>query len=67
MAGSTSLRTTLPRCSNYQQCFVFSRSKCGAEPEPTCHIHTETSTYTIDIGYPLGYPDQLALTDFCDA
>jgi hypothetical protein len=32
--------------------------------EPTCHIHTETSTYTIDIGYPLDYADQQALTDF---
>ncbi|SHU05427.1 Protein of uncharacterised function (DUF3298) [Mycobacteroides abscessus subsp. abscessus] len=32
--------------------------------EHTCHIHTETSTYTIDIGYPLDYPDQQALTDF---
>jgi hypothetical protein len=32
--------------------------------EHACHIHTETSTYTIDIGYPLDYPDQQALTDF---
>lgn len=32
--------------------------------EQTCHIHTETSTYTIDMSYPLDYPDQQALTDF---
>ena len=32
--------------------------------DQTCHIETKTATYSIDIDYPLGYPDQQALTDF---
>jgi hypothetical protein len=30
----------------------------------TCRVHTETPTYTIDMSYPLDYPDQQALSDF---
>jgi hypothetical protein len=30
----------------------------------TCHIQNKTVTYTIEISYPLDYPDQQALTDF---
>jgi len=32
--------------------------------DQTCRVHTETSTYTIDMSYPLNYPDQQALGDF---
>jgi hypothetical protein len=31
--------------------------------DQTCRVHTETSTYTIDMSYPLDYPDQQALSD----
>ncbi|MDT5067104.1 MAG: hypothetical protein QOK02_3259 [Mycobacterium sp.] len=34
------------------------------DTDQTCHIATKTATYTLDITYPLDYPDQQALTDF---
>lgn len=32
--------------------------------DQNCRIHTENPTYTIDMSYPLDYPDQQALNDF---
>jgi hypothetical protein len=32
--------------------------------DQSCHVHSETATYTIDIGYPLDYPDPKAVSDF---
>ncbi len=32
--------------------------------DQSCRVHTETSTYTIDMSYPLDYADQPALSDF---
>jgi hypothetical protein len=32
--------------------------------EVTCHVHSETTSYTIDISYPLDYPDPKAVSDF---
>jgi hypothetical protein len=32
--------------------------------DQTCHVHSETASYTIDISYPLDYPDQKAVSDF---
>ncbi|OBK39990.1 hypothetical protein A5658_22950 [Mycobacterium sp. 1245111.1] len=32
--------------------------------DQSCRVHTETSTYTIDMSYPLDYVDQPALSDF---
>ena len=34
------------------------------QTDQTCHIESKTGTYSIDISYPLGYPDQQAVTDF---
>jgi hypothetical protein len=34
------------------------------QADQTCHVETKTDTYSIDISYPLGYPDQQAVTDF---
>jgi hypothetical protein len=34
------------------------------EKDQTCHIETTTATYTLDVSYPLDYPDQQALTDY---
>ncbi|OBK74676.1 DUF4232 domain-containing protein [Mycobacterium sp. 1274761.0] len=31
------------------------------------HEHTETASYTIDIGYPLDYPDRKGVSDFVSA
>jgi Protein of unknown function (DUF3298) len=30
----------------------------------TCHVHALTSTYTLDMKFPLDYPDEQALTDY---
>jgi hypothetical protein len=34
------------------------------EADQICHIEAKTAKYTLDIDYPLDYPDQRALTDF---
>jgi hypothetical protein len=31
--------------------------------DQTCHVHSATSRYTLDMSFPLDYPDQQALTD----
>lgn len=33
-------------------------------PDRNCHVHSETSGYTVDMSYPLDYPDPQALADF---
>jgi Protein of unknown function (DUF3298) len=30
----------------------------------TCHVHAANSTYTLDMKFPLDYPDEQALTDY---
>jgi hypothetical protein len=32
--------------------------------EQTCHVHAANSTYTLDMKFPLDYPDEQALTDY---
>ena len=44
-------------------------STCGnlggdVEGDQTCHVHASTSTYTLDMKFPLDYPDEQALTDY---
>jgi hypothetical protein len=34
------------------------------EGEQTCHVHASTSTYTLDMKFPLDYVDEQALTDY---
>ena len=34
-----------------------------AGPDQICRVVTESTTYSIDMSYPLDYPDQRALTD----
>lgn len=34
------------------------------EAADMCHVHASTSTYTLDITFPVDYPDQQALTDY---
>ncbi len=36
----------------------------SVESGQTCHISSESQTYTINISFPLDYPDQQALTDY---
>ncbi|BBY25685.1 esterase [Mycobacterium stomatepiae] len=33
-------------------------------PDQSCHVHSATSAYKIDISFPLDYPDMPAVTDF---
>jgi hypothetical protein len=33
-------------------------------PDQICHVHSATSAYTIDMSFPLDYPDMRAVTDF---
>jgi hypothetical protein len=32
--------------------------------EQTCHVHAPSSTYMLDMSFPVDYPDEQALTDF---
>jgi hypothetical protein len=34
------------------------------DPDQTCHVHGATSTYTLDVSFPVSYPDQQPLTNF---
>ncbi|ETW24369.1 esterase [Mycobacterium gastri] len=36
----------------------------SVEAAQMCHIHATGSSYTLDITYPVDYPDQQALTDY---
>jgi hypothetical protein len=33
------------------------------DTDTTCHVHTETPTYTLDFRFPMSYPDMAAVTD----
>jgi uncharacterized protein DUF3298 len=34
------------------------------EGEQTCHVHATTATYSLDMKFPLDYPDEQALADY---
>jgi hypothetical protein len=34
------------------------------QDDQTCHVHAGTSTYTLDMTFPVDYPDEQALTDY---
>lgn len=34
------------------------------DPDQICNVHTVTSTYTLDVSFPVDYPDQQPLTDY---
>jgi len=34
------------------------------DPQHTCHVHADSSSYTLDYTFPVDYPDQQALSDF---
>lgn len=36
----------------------------GTVDGPTCHVHAENDTYTLDYTFPVEYPDQQALTAY---
>ncbi|KQH80644.1 MULTISPECIES: esterase [Mycobacterium] len=36
----------------------------SVEAAQTCHIHQSSATYTLDMTFPVDYPDQQALTDY---
>jgi hypothetical protein len=33
-------------------------------PDQICHVHSTGSSYTVNVNFPVGYPDQRALTDY---
>ena len=35
-----------------------------SDPDQTCHVHSETSTYTLDFRFPVNYPDMRPVTDY---
>ena len=35
-----------------------------SDPDQTCHVHSETSTYTIDFRFPVNYPDMQPVTGY---
>jgi hypothetical protein len=34
------------------------------DADQTCHVHSATSSYTLDMSFPLDYPDQQAVIDY---
>ena len=34
------------------------------DPNQICHVHSATATYTIDLGFPVDYPDQQPVADY---
>ena len=34
------------------------------DPNQICHLHSATATYTIDLGFPIDYPDQEPIADY---
>jgi hypothetical protein len=34
------------------------------DPDQICHVHSTGSSYNVDFNFPVGYPDQQALTDY---
>ncbi len=34
------------------------------DPDQICHVQTVTSSYTLDVSFPVDYPDQQPLTDY---
>jgi hypothetical protein len=34
------------------------------DPDQICHVHTVASSYTLDVSFPVGYPDQQPLIDY---
>lgn len=53
--ASTTAAAAPPSCAN------LGGSVEGAQ---ICHIHQSAATYTLDITFPVDYPDQQALTDY---
>lgn len=45
------------------------QSACDAlagtlDADQTCHVHDAGADHQLDLGFPAGYPDQQALTDY---
>ena len=36
----------------------------SVDPNQICHVHSATATYTIDLGFPIDYPDQQPIADY---
>ena len=53
--------TVLPTASAQSACDALGGK---VDADPICQVHSATPTYTIDMSFPLDYPDQQAMADF---
>ena len=60
-ATASASSTTQPAAQGQSVC-----SDLGGNigPDQACHVQSATSTYSIDMSFPLDYPDMRAVTDF---
>lgn len=61
-AGATTSRVQPPVAP--QRHSVCTDLNGTVRPDQTCHVHSATSAYKIDMSIPLDYPDMQAVTDF---
>jgi hypothetical protein len=59
-AASASLAPASPAPGVLSACATLAGT---VDPDQSCHLHSATSSYTIDFGFPVDYPDPQALTD----
>jgi hypothetical protein len=67
--GSTAAHDAPASPSTATSTAVGPQSSCAAiggtvGPDQTCHVHSDTATYTLDFRFPVDYPDPQALTEF---
>lgn len=63
-ALAASLATTSLAVAETEAAHACTELGGTVKPDSTCHVHTETGTYTVDMSYPVDYPDQQQLRDF---
>lgn len=63
-ALAATLATTSPAVAETDAARACMALSGTVEPDSNCHLRSETGTYTIDMSYPISYPDQQQLRDF---
>jgi hypothetical protein len=61
-SAATSAKTTTSAAAQGQSPCADLNGTVGRDQ--ICHVHSATSAYTIDMSFPLDYPDMRAVTDF---
>jgi uncharacterized protein DUF4232/uncharacterized protein DUF3298 len=67
-SGTGATISSTPQAASASPTAAAAPSPCDAvggkiDPDTTCHVHTETPSYTLDFRFPLSYPDMQAVTD----